>query len=338
MIAIHHRPGSYSDKWITFCDENSVKYKLVNCFDNNILEQLDGCKGLMWHWHHNLRYGACLFAKQLTYSLECRGIKVFPDSTTAWHFDDKVGQKYLMEALKLPLVPTSIFYQKDKALKWAEQVTFPKVFKTRNGSGAKNVRLVKSARQAKKIIKQCFGKGIPSYDKKSHLNESIWKLKRNKDLKSLGRVGKYLFLLPLPSRFQPGHLVEKNYAYFQDFIPNAHCDYRLKVVGKRCWGAKRYVRSNDFRASGSGLKSNNPDEIPAELVDFSFKAAKKLKLQSAAFDYIYDNQQFYLLEMSYAYAYLGETINGYWNPELSWIPGNFTPENFMLKDFLNEIK
>ena len=26
------------------------------------------------------------------------GIKVFPDSNTAWHFDDKVGQKYLLEA------------------------------------------------------------------------------------------------------------------------------------------------------------------------------------------------------------------------------------------------
>ncbi len=336
MIAIHHRPGSYSDRWIEYCEENNIKYKLVNCFDNHIMAQLDGCRGLMWHWHHNTRYGAYLFAKELTYSLETRGIKVFPDSATAWHFDDKLGQKYLMEAMKLPLVPSYIFYDKKKALKWTEQVTFPKVFKTRNGSGAENVRLVKSANKAKKIIRQCFGKGIPTYDKKSHLKESIWKLRHNKDLKSLGRVGKYLLLLPLPPRFQPKHLVEKNYAYFQDFIPNADCDYRLKVVGNRCWGKKRFVRTNDFRASGSGMTDANHNEIPIELVEHSIKAARTLKLQSVAFDYLYDNQKFYLLEMSYAYAYYGETTDGYWDENLNWICGSFIPEYFMISDFLKE--
>ena len=36
----------------------------------------------------------------MTYALEHKGIKVFPDSKTCWHFDDKVGQKYLFEELK----------------------------------------------------------------------------------------------------------------------------------------------------------------------------------------------------------------------------------------------
>ncbi|MFO8053849.1 MAG: hypothetical protein R6U19_01620 [Bacteroidales bacterium] len=337
MIAIHHRPGSYSERWIEYCEDNNISYKLVNCFDNTIFEQLEGCNGLMWHWHHNAGYRAYLFARQLTYALEAKGIKVFPDSKTAWHFDDKLGQKYLFEAMRLSIVPTYVFYDKEKAMKWVETACFPKVFKTRNGSGSKNVSLVKSKKQAKTIIRKCFGKGIPNYSKQTHLKESLWKFRRNKDLKSFGRILKYLLKLPLPLQFQPDHVVEKNYAYFQDFVPNTNCDYRLKVIGNRCFGKKRYVRTNDFRASGSGMLDSNYENIPRELVEYSFQAARMLKLQCIAFDYIYDKDQFYLLEMSYAYAYQGENISSFWDPDLNRIKGNFIPEYFMIQEFLNEI-
>ena len=55
------------------------------------------------------------------FSVEASGKKVFPDFNTVWHFDDKVGQKYLLEALDLPLVPTWVFYDKTEALQWADK-------------------------------------------------------------------------------------------------------------------------------------------------------------------------------------------------------------------------
>ena len=61
------------------------------------------------------------------------GIRVFPDVDTCWHYDDKVAQKYLFEALKMPLVPSYVFYSKGDAVKWANQVSYPKVFKLRGG-------------------------------------------------------------------------------------------------------------------------------------------------------------------------------------------------------------
>ncbi len=70
-----------------------------------------------------------LFAKQLLFSLEQSGIIVFPDFNTGWHFDDKVGQKYLLETIDAPLVPSYVFYSKKEALEWDEQTNFPKVFK-----------------------------------------------------------------------------------------------------------------------------------------------------------------------------------------------------------------
>ena len=107
-IAIHHTPESYSDLWIQYCEEKQITFILVNCYDSDIVAQLDKYDGLMWHWNQN-DYKAALFARQLTISLEKKGLKVFPDINTAWHHDDKVGQKYLLEAIGAPFVKSYVF-------------------------------------------------------------------------------------------------------------------------------------------------------------------------------------------------------------------------------------
>lgn len=66
-IAIHQRENSYSDKWIEYCKANNIDYKIVDCYDTNIIDQLSNCEGLIWHWDIN-NYKTALFAKQLTLS------------------------------------------------------------------------------------------------------------------------------------------------------------------------------------------------------------------------------------------------------------------------------
>ena len=85
-IAIHHRENSFSDTWIRFCRDHSIVYKLVDCYKSDIIEQMEDCDGLMWNWHHQ-DPRAAQFARQLTYSLETVGKKVFPDSKTVWHLN-----------------------------------------------------------------------------------------------------------------------------------------------------------------------------------------------------------------------------------------------------------
>src|SRR5690554_6932264 len=116
-IAIHNRPGSFSDIWIHYCNNHNIRYKIVNCFDNDIISQLNDCDGLMWHWPQ-WDSRAVLFARQLAHSLEKSGKKVYPDVQTSWHFDDKLGQKYLFEALRLDSISTWVFYNKIHALNW----------------------------------------------------------------------------------------------------------------------------------------------------------------------------------------------------------------------------
>src|SRR5690554_2455915 len=97
-IAIHHRKNSFSERWITYCEENKIEYKIVNCYHNDIIKQIQDCDALMWH-HSHRNYMDALFAKQLLFAVAKKGMTVFPNYNTNWHFDDKVGQKYLLESL-----------------------------------------------------------------------------------------------------------------------------------------------------------------------------------------------------------------------------------------------
>jgi len=51
LLAIHHRPGSFSDRWISYCERNEIPFKIVNAFDSDIINQLQDCDALMWHHH-----------------------------------------------------------------------------------------------------------------------------------------------------------------------------------------------------------------------------------------------------------------------------------------------
>ena len=114
-IAIHHKKGLYSERWISYCEKEGIAYKIVDCYSNNIVSELEDCTILLWH-HLAHYYRDKLFAKQLLFSLETAGKTVFPDIKTTWHYDDKVGQKYLLESIKAPFVPTYIFYTKKEVL------------------------------------------------------------------------------------------------------------------------------------------------------------------------------------------------------------------------------
>lgn len=119
-IAIHKSSWGFSQDWIAYCQKKNIGYKVVNCYDSDIIDQLADCDALMWHHHHTIAKDA-LFAKQLLFSLQQAGKKVFPDFNTAWHFDDKLGQKYLLEAVGAPMASTWVFYEEQKALEWIQK-------------------------------------------------------------------------------------------------------------------------------------------------------------------------------------------------------------------------
>ncbi len=73
---------------------------------------------------------------------------------------DKIGQKYLFEAIDAPFIKTDVFYTKEEALKWVEHTIFPKIFKLRGGAASTNVKLIRSKEEAKEYIEIAFGDGF----------------------------------------------------------------------------------------------------------------------------------------------------------------------------------
>jgi glutathione synthase/RimK-type ligase-like ATP-grasp enzyme len=341
MIAIHQpkERKSFFDRWLEYCKKNDVPFKLVNVYDNDIIKQLDDCDGFMWHWHHK-DYRDQLFARQLLLALESAGKRVYPNSNTCWHFDDKMGQKYLLEAHNLPLVPTYCFFDYDTALGWIAHTDFPKVFKLRNGAASQNVQLVKNKAQGKKLLSIAFGKGFGNRTRTSILKEAFWRYKRDKDILDLLRIIKTFILIANHPATKSRLPVQKNYIYFQDFIPNNQYDDRLVVIGNRCFCVRRHCRSDDFRASGSGVKSYDTNLFPKETIKLAFTVAKCIKSQSCAMDFVYtDDGKPCIVELSYGFitGSFYEDCHGYFDSELDWHDVPVRPEQFIIEDFLKDI-
>ncbi|MCG3860921.1 hypothetical protein I3247_04810 [Psychrobacter sp. Ps5] len=335
-IAIHHRAGSFSARWIEYCKKNSIEYKLVNAFDSDIINQVKDYDVFMWH-HHHAQYKDVLTAKRILFALEHAGVKVFPDFKTAWHFDDKVAQKYLLEAINAPMVTSYVFYDKKDALEWAKNTSYPKVFKLKGGAGATNVKLVRTQSQALKLIDKAFGKGFPQFDRLNYLTERYNKFKSGQD--SLMGVVKGTGRLIIPTNSSQQQSPEKGYVYFQDFIPNNDFDIRVIVIDGKAFAIKRLVREDDFRASGSGMIIYEKSEIDLRCVEIALGISDELKSQCIAYDFIFnENNMPLIIEMSYGFSIEAyDNCLGYWKDNLEWVEGKFNPQEWVLKELTNGI-
>ena len=331
-IAIHNSSASWSfcQYWKRYCEEHDIDYKLVNAYDTDIIRQLDDCEAFMWHHNHTVHKDR-LFAKSLLFSLETAGKKVFPNFYTGWHFDDKVGQKYLFESVGAPIVNSYVFYDFQEAKKWIRQTEFPKVFKIRSGSGSANVFLVKNQKNALKLAKKNIKRGISTYNKMGDIRETLrrYKLKQT----SIFNVLKSFIRLFVSTQFSKQHGRETGYAYFQDFIPDNAYDIRVVVIGNKAFSIRRIVRENDFRASGSGMIQYAKNMLDERCVKISFDVTRKIRSQCAAYDYVFDKQNNPLIvEVSYGFDQKGyNDCVGYWDEQMNWYEGSFNPQGWIFE-------
>ncbi|HEY9115412.1 MAG TPA: hypothetical protein VIN10_11995, partial [Bacteroidales bacterium] len=232
-----------------------------------------------------------------------------------------------------------VFYTKKEALEWTSKTIFPKVFKLRGGSGSLNVELIRNKYQAKRKINKAFGKGFPAFDRWNIVKEKISQLRREKNsenfiglIKSTGRLfipAKNRLLLPR----------QKGYAFFQDFIPDNTYDTRVVVIKNRAFAGRRYVRKNDFRASGSGIWGFDKELFDERCIKIAFETSEKLGSQVMAYDFIFDKDEPKIVEISYATC-LGpyDKCIGHWDREMNWHPGKFKQQIWMIEDFIESIK
>jgi glutathione synthase/RimK-type ligase-like ATP-grasp enzyme len=321
-IAIHNSSRGFHPRWIKACEDRGIPYKLVDSYKNDIIDQVRDCDAFMWHFN-NSGVKDVLFAKQLLFSLQQAGKIVFPDFNTGWHFDDKVGQKYLLESLNIPMVPSYVFYDQKEALAWVNNTDFPKVFKLRGGAGSANVKLIESRKKAIKVVKQAFGKGFSQYDAWGSLKERYRKYKIGKA--GVKEIFKGVARLIDPPRYAKVMGRDVGYVYFQDFIPNNDFDIRVVIVDDKAFAIKRMVREDDFRASGSGSLLYEKEHFSKEVIERSFHINEKIRSQSLAIDFVFNNEnEALVVEISYGYSKEGyDACEGYWDKNLNFYQGPF---------------
>lgn len=307
-----------------------VVFESDDCHSNDIIQQINGCTVLFWHFSQS-NPRDILIAKPVLMSLKHAGIKMFPNFETAWHFDDKVAQKYLLEILDIKHVPSYVFVKKQDALNWINTASFPKVFKLRGGAGSANVRLLKSKKQAKSFVIKAFSSGFSLYEGWGSFKDNLKKFLRQS--MSFTSLLKSFYRIFIPPDFVKAMGREYGYVYFQDFIPDNQSDYRVIIINDKAFAIKRGVRPGDFRASGSGFIEYDKSLFRDSLIKQSFEIAQKIKSQCIALDFIIDKDNNYLLvEISYGFApHAYIKCEGYWDDKLNWFPGKINPYGWIIE-------
>lgn len=335
IVAIHQH-GGFVDRWRESAVERGRVVRLVDGRSSDILSQLEGCEAFLWHLSQDEPVDL-EFARSVLISAEEAGVRVFPNHATCWHFDDKIAQKYLLEAIGAPLARTWVFYSKNDALSFIESATLPLVFKLRRGAGSMNVRLIVSPREGCSLIQKMFGRGMSPHPRSSGFQRAAARLIRDEKRRDI-RLAKVMRVARRLLRQAADAPPERGYFLVQEFIAGNDHDVRATVIGDRCFVFRRGVRSGDFRASGSGKISNFTEEdVPPDVVEESFQLSRKLGFQSMAYDFVRrpGDGRLVLLEMSFVFNALAVAeCPGHLDAAGRWHQGSVWPESAIVEDLL----
>ncbi|MFI3305485.1 MAG: hypothetical protein R3Y68_03090 [Rikenellaceae bacterium] len=314
----NHEGGS-TESYIRYCIDNNLDYEVIDPYANNSIEKFKECGYVLWNIQNYL-WADLLEARNLLLSVERLGVKVFPNHNTNWHFDDKIAEMYAFKSINAPIPQSWVFYSLDSTTTFLNEAKYPLVAKLRNGSGASNVKLLKSKSQAMRYAKRMFGKGFdPS---PSLLYKAYSKAQSSYSWDTfISRVKKIPQFLYTRSRAKMMP-IEKGYCYFQEFIENDGYDIKVVVIGDKLSFLARNVRSGDFRASGGGDFYYDKSLVTKNIIESAFQTADKLGLQCVGFDYVVNKStgQGLIIEMCYGFDFaVIYDANGYFTRNGEWI-------------------
>lgn len=318
--------NSFIKKYEDILEFNNVEVKRLFINDPDFWQTVKTLDAFIFRWGHYDwdRQLSKTILPIIEYHLN---IKCYPNQATCWHYDDKIRQYYLLRQYDYPFIESFIFWDKESALEWAKTAPIPIVFKLTGGAGSRNVNLLKTRSEIIRKINIMFGSGI--------MPENIY---RNKfsiigEVKHIG--GNILRKLKGEDP-SPTWIKQKNYVYFQKYLPDNTHDTRVTVIGDRAFGFIRRVRRNDFTASGSGTIEYNMSEIDLRCIEIAFEVSNKMGFQSMAYDFIMNEKnEPEFCEISYTYQ--DDAVYkclGYWDSNLQWHKGHYLPQYFHLVDLL----
>ena len=250
--------------------EYGFDIKLYDVWDQNQLDSLlyDSFDGFVWRAKHDPKIRN--LARRFIYLFDQEfAIPTYPNWHAYWHYDDKIAQSLLFKKLAIPTPQTHVFVNKERAMAFAEQTDYPIIYKSAHGAGSSNVGMLKNQRQARAYINKVFGRGVRTFFKEES---------------------------------------QKDYVYFQEFIPDNSGDYR--IICSKDYVIRGFFRGNRTDApfaSGSGFV--DIVELPKSLLDFGARINKQLNYDFMSYDLLKNKGDWLITEMGVIYG--GREISFY---------------------------
>lgn len=337
LLNSSNRLTSYSEKFKEILVINKIPFRLIDPNSESLFEEINACSHLLFNHSQgdtdHLIYESIFNIAQNVFQIKC-----WPNFETYWPYENKTKEYYLLKSHNFPIIDSHIFWNYNQADAFLKETHFPIVAKLPKGAGSSNVVIVNSIDDGKKIIYQIFNKGV----KTRGLNNSS-------NLVSISKIGivQYskallksclLKLDLLKDKIEyPEWQIQKDSILFQEYLPNNSFDTRVTIIGNRAFAFRRFVRENDFRASGSGNIDFSPDKIDTRCLKIAFSISKKLNFNTMAYDFIFDENKIpKICEISYCFVdKVVQSCPGFWDENLSWHNSQNWPQYYQLSDLLS---
>lgn len=298
--------GAYWPIYERFLKNNDIKYDYYDVHSSNFIEKARKFDVILWRTLSNPAEQEEA-ASKIKILENNLGKLCVPNQHELWIYENKINEYYLCKVNSLPTIKTFISNSKEETYEYIKKCEYPFVSKITIGSGSEGVVLIKNYKQAKKLCTKIFHNG----------KNICWP-----------------------------YLKQKDYVYFQEFIPDAKYDLRVMIVGDNYFGYYRYVPKDDFRASGGKVQRyGNIPEDAMKLAREVKKGFKKCRL--IAVDFLMDKKsnKYLVLETSIfpGIDFPCETIvNGkigryvYKNGVFTFAPGKVWQQELQLKEVMVE--
>ncbi len=336
LVGIHIDPhkevNRVIERYESILDFNAIPHIRLDSSKSDFWEKIKGLSLFIFHLYGTERQ-IKMAHTIIPIVEETLRIPCYPNVLMGWLYDDKIREYYFLKQYSLPVIPTSTYWNKQEALQSLNNLKLPVVFKLKSGASDENVVLIESVSYGKRLINKMFSGGILS-GRIPGLGSLKWKEMLSRErLRRLGGKIKRKLRGEEVNLFKQHH---RDYVLLQKFLPNNKFDTRIAIIGNRAFGDVRYIRENDFRASGSWRYSCDPANVDLRCIKIAFEISKRFSFPTMMYDFLFDeNNQPLISEISYAQPdWRFWMYPGYWDEKMNWHEGHNWMQYLVLMDIL----
>lgn len=162
VLGIIKEFAHYHRYYIRACRELGVSYKVLDITGSDWIEVIRNsqCDAFLVWPSPIMTIWKQMYDERLKVMAYDMGKLIFPSYDELWMWESKRRMRDWLVAHDVPHPHTWIFYDFDEARQFLDTAQFPIVFKPDFGDCARGVRILRSKKEAMRIVKRMFTKGI----------------------------------------------------------------------------------------------------------------------------------------------------------------------------------